>query len=33
MGSFKFSPKVMEKILGGVVIAAIFFLTKKIITL
>ena len=32
MGSFKFSPNVMEKILGGVIIAAKFFL-KKVITL
>jgi len=29
MGSFKFSPKVMEKLLGAVIIVAIFFLTKK----
>ncbi len=33
MGSFKFSPKVMEKILGSVIILAIFFLTKKAISL
>ncbi len=31
MGSFKFSPKTMEKVLGAVVIAAIVFLTRKII--
>jgi len=31
MGSFKFSPRVMEKMLGVVIIAAIFFLTKKVI--
>ncbi len=29
MGSSKFSPKLMEKILGTVIIIAIFFLTKK----
>jgi len=33
MGSFKFSPKVMEKILGSEIIVAIFFLTKKAIAL
>jgi len=33
MGSFKFSHKVMEKILGSVIILAIFFLTKKAISL
>jgi len=33
MGSFKFSPKVMDKMLGAVIIAAIFFLTKKVIYL
>jgi uncharacterized membrane protein YfcA len=33
MGSFKFSPKVMEKILGAVIIVAIFFLTKKVVSL
>ncbi|MBW1914642.1 MAG: sulfite exporter TauE/SafE family protein [Deltaproteobacteria bacterium] len=32
MGSYKFSPKLMEKILGAIIIGAIFFLTKKIIT-
>jgi uncharacterized membrane protein YfcA len=31
MGSFKFSPKTMEKILGAVIIAAIVFLTRKIV--
>ena len=31
MGSFWFSPKVMEKILGVVVLVAIAFLTKKIL--
>jgi uncharacterized protein len=30
MGSFKFSPVAMEKILGGVIIIAIFFLIRKI---
>ena len=29
MGSFKFSPRVMEKILGSVIIVAIFFLLPK----
>ncbi len=33
MGSSRLSARVMEKILGGVVIVAIFFLTKKIMTL
>lgn len=33
MGSFKFSPKIMEKILGAVIIIAIFFLTKKLVSL
>ena len=33
MGSFKFSPKTMEKILGAVIIAAIVFLTRKIIVI
>ncbi len=33
MGSFKFSPKTMEKILGAVIIAAIVFLTRKIVTI
>jgi uncharacterized protein len=32
IGSFKFSPKTMEKVLGSVIIIAIFFLTKKIIS-
>ncbi len=31
MGSFKFSPRTMEKILGAVIIAAIVFLTRKIV--
>jgi uncharacterized membrane protein YfcA len=31
MGSFKFSPKAMEKMLGAVIIVAIFFLTKKVV--
>ncbi len=31
MGSFKFSPKTMEKVLGAVIIAAIIFLTRKIV--
>lgn len=30
VGSFKFSPKVMEKVLGLVIIIALFFLAKKI---
>jgi uncharacterized membrane protein YfcA len=30
MGSFRFSPKTIEKILGAVVIIAIFFLTQKV---
>ena len=33
MGSFKFSPKTMERVLGGVIIAAIIFLGKKIVML
>jgi uncharacterized membrane protein YfcA len=33
MGSFKFSPKAMEKILGAVIMVAIIFLTRKVITL
>lgn len=33
MGSFKFSPKVMEKMLGAVILVAISFLTKKVISL
>lgn len=33
MGSFKFSPRVMEKILGSVIIVAIFFLTKKALSI
>jgi uncharacterized membrane protein YfcA len=31
MGSFKYSPRAMEKMLGAVIILAIFFLTKKAI--
>ena len=31
LGSFKFSPKVMDKMLGLVIIVAIIFLTKKVI--
>ncbi len=31
MGSFKFPPQLMEKILGAVIVVAIFFLAKKII--
>lgn len=31
MGSFKFSPSTMEKVLGSVIIVAIFFLANKII--
>jgi uncharacterized membrane protein YfcA len=30
MGSFKFSPKAMEKILGAVIVVAIIFLTGKV---
>ena len=33
MGSFKFSPEVMKKILGAVIVIAIIFLAKKIISL
>ncbi len=33
MGSFKFSPKAMEKILGAVIIVAILFLSRKVIML
>ena len=33
MGSSRFSPKVMEKILGLVIIAAIIFLTQKIMSI
>ncbi len=33
MGSFKFSPKAMEKILGTVIIVAIIFLSRKVIML
>jgi len=33
MGAFKLSPKRMEKVLGAVILAAIIFLTKKIVTL
>ncbi len=31
MGSSRFSPKTMQKLLGGIIIIAIIFLTKKII--
>jgi uncharacterized membrane protein YfcA len=31
MGSFKLSPSVMEKTLGGVLVVAIFFLTRKLL--
>ena len=33
MGSFKFSPKAMENILGAVIVVAIIFLTRKVIML
>ena len=33
LGSFKFSPRAMEKILGAVIIVAVFFLTPKIISM
>ncbi|MFC1816656.1 sulfite exporter TauE/SafE family protein [Thermodesulfobacteriota bacterium] len=33
MGAFKFSPKVMEKMLGAVIIIAICFLTEKVTSL
>ena len=33
MGSFKFTPKLMEKILGVVIVIAIIFLAKKIISI
>jgi uncharacterized membrane protein YfcA len=33
MGSFKFSPRAMEKALGAVIIAAIIFLTRKVVML
>lgn len=33
MGSFKFSPKIMEKILGSVILIAIFFLAKKTLSI
>ncbi len=33
MGSFKFSPKAMERVLGAVIIVAIVFLTKKVFML
>ena len=33
MGSSRFSPKVMEKMLGLVIIVAIIFLTKKILSI
>jgi uncharacterized membrane protein YfcA len=32
MGSFKFSPKIMEKMLGAVIIVAILFLTIKLLS-
>jgi uncharacterized membrane protein YfcA len=31
MGSFKYSPRTMQKILGVVIVAAIFFLTRKVL--
>ena len=31
MGSFKYSPKIMEKMLGGVILVAIFLLIKKLL--
>lgn len=33
MGSFKFTPKTMEKVLGAVIIVAIIFLTRKVVML
>ncbi len=33
MGSFKFRPKLMEKILGVVIVVAIIFLAKKVISI
>ena len=33
MGSFKFSPKVMEKMLGAIILIAIVFLSRKAISL
>ncbi len=33
LGSFKLAPKTMEKILGGVIIIAIIFISKKILNL
>ena len=33
MGSFKFTPKLMEKILGAVIVVAILFLAKKLISI
>jgi uncharacterized membrane protein YfcA len=33
MGSFKYAPKTMERVLGGVIIVAIIFLGKKLIML
>ena len=33
LGSFRFVPKKMEKILGGVILIAIMFLTKKLLTI
>lgn len=33
MGSFKFSPRAMEKILGAVIIVAVMFLSSKVIML
>lgn len=31
MGSFKFSPIIMEKTLGGILVVSIFFLTRKLL--
>ena len=33
MGSFKFSPRVMEKMLGAIILIAIVFLSRKAIAL
>ncbi len=33
MGSFKYSPRTMEKVLGAVIIVAIIFLTRKVVML
>lgn len=33
MGSFKFTPKLMEKILGAVIVVAILFLANKVISI